>query len=175
MDIRRAGVEDWEVVREVRLRALADAPDAFGSDHEREAAFARSVWLATPTNATLICQAGTTACGMVTIVQDAAYPGLAWLVGMWVAPEARRAGVGQRLIDEGLRAAGALGYTTVRLHVVDGNAAAERLYQRHGFLRTGRSMVRDRDGTTLRRDGAIRPPGRNGYQPWRGTSPSESP
>ena len=35
---------------------------------------------------------------------------------------------------------------TVRLHVTEGNARAERVYDRNGFSRTGTMIVRDHDG-----------------------------
>jgi hypothetical protein len=35
---------DWKELREVRLRALADAPGAFASTLEREAAYPDDVW-----------------------------------------------------------------------------------------------------------------------------------
>ena len=45
MEIRRATVDDWEASRDIRLRALAESPDAFLSTLEREAAFDDEVWM----------------------------------------------------------------------------------------------------------------------------------
>ena len=39
MEIRQARAADWEALRKLRLRALADAPDAFASTLQKEAAF----------------------------------------------------------------------------------------------------------------------------------------
>jgi hypothetical protein len=39
MEVRQARAADWESLRELRLRALADAPDAFASTLETERSF----------------------------------------------------------------------------------------------------------------------------------------
>ena len=85
-------------------------------------------------------------------------PGLASLVGIGCVRGRRRAGAGRRLSLQPSWRPGGVQVTTVRLHVVDGNAAAERLYQRHSFLRPGarcqgsqtaRPTSRSSDPTTL--------------------------
>ena len=65
---------------------------------------------------------------------------------MWVAPEARRRRVGDALVGRLLAWAEEGEVEVVRLCVTEGNEAAERLYSRHGFLRSGCDVVRDRDG-----------------------------
>lgn len=39
--IRRLAESDWELLRDIRLRALADAPEAFGATLEQAANFAK--------------------------------------------------------------------------------------------------------------------------------------
>jgi ribosomal protein S18 acetylase RimI-like enzyme len=151
MQVRRVGVGDVETVRALRLHALLDAPEAFGSTYEREVAFPRSVWaerLSTPGNATLICEADGDSCGMVTVVRDDKDSQLAWLVGMWIVPTARGTGGADLLVTAALRWAEQDCLTTVRLHITDGNDHAERLYRRHGFNPTGRSVAGSREGVT---------------------------
>jgi len=87
MQVRQARVEDSEIVRGVRLRALLDALDAFSSSYEREARFPGSVWvdrLATSANVTLACEDDDAdAQGMITVVRDPSDVRVGWIVGMW--------------------------------------------------------------------------------------------
>lgn len=149
MEIRRVGVGDWVVVRDLRLQALSDAPEAFGSSYEREAAFGDDVWtdrLGNAANATLLCETEREKCGMVTLVRDEDEQLRGRLVGMWVAPPFRRSGAADLLVRSVLRIAHDLGMSNVRLHVAEGNVRAERLYARHGFSRTGETLAGERPG-----------------------------
>ena len=44
VQIRRVAPDEWQAFKSVRLAALAESPAAFGSTHEREAAFDDEVW-----------------------------------------------------------------------------------------------------------------------------------
>jgi ribosomal-protein-alanine N-acetyltransferase len=65
------------------------------------------------------------------------FPDVAWVQTMAVATAQQRAGVGSRLLEELLAEAGRRRRREVGLEVRAGNASALRLYERHGFLRTG--------------------------------------
>jgi hypothetical protein len=43
-EVRRLTPEDWEIFRDVRLMALADAPEAFASSLEREQNYDEARW-----------------------------------------------------------------------------------------------------------------------------------
>jgi ribosomal protein S18 acetylase RimI-like enzyme len=60
---------------------------------------------------------------------------------MWVDPAARGTGAADALVSALLSWSESQGIGTVRLHVVEGNARAERLYLRHGFRRTGATVT----------------------------------
>jgi ribosomal protein S18 acetylase RimI-like enzyme len=55
---------------------------------------------------------------------------------MWVHPRWRGRGIGDLLVSEALTWAQENGHPRVDLWVAEGNVAAERLYQRHGFRLT---------------------------------------
>ena len=61
-------------------------------------------------------------------------PGEMRLDGLTVAPERRGRGIGSALIGAVLERAAVQGYRAVRLDVEEGNARAQALYARHGFV-----------------------------------------
>jgi ribosomal protein S18 acetylase RimI-like enzyme len=64
-------------------------------------------------------------------------PGVVELISMWVSPTARGRGVGDRLIQEVENWSRQGQAKVLRLSVMRGNKAAERLYRRCGFVGTG--------------------------------------
>ncbi|MFJ1704774.1 GNAT family N-acetyltransferase [Kitasatospora sp. NPDC088346] len=134
--VRRLAAEEWTGYREVRLAALADAPEAFGSTLAREQAFTEDVWRTRlSARNTLVAERDGRTVGLAGIV--AAGPGRAELVSMWVHPAARGLGVGDQLVRAAVERAAELDLPEVLLWVTETNAPAERLYTRHGFGRTG--------------------------------------
>lgn len=149
MKIRRLTPEDSDLLRSLRLRALADAPTAFGSTYEREEAFTDEVWrhrLRADGHPHVVCEGPDgAAMGLAAGVRDSTDATVGHLMAMWVAPEARGSGAADLLIDRVVEWARDAGMATVKLHVTEGNARAERAYERNGFSRTGATLVRDRD------------------------------
>lgn len=141
MEVRQTGAADWEVLRELRLRALADAPDAFASTLEKEAAFLEEVWRqraegGAGSGSFIACEDGG-GIGMARIFAEADTPGRMHLVGMWVDPRHRRRGVAKALVEQAVRWAEERRAREVILWVVDRNLPARRLYERAGFRPTG--------------------------------------
>ena len=139
-EIERLGTESWERYRAVRLRALADAPDAFWMTSAEEEAFEDERWQERLASAATFVVVDVSA--DVGVVTGAAYEGregVAGLFGMWVAPGARGTGVADLLVDEVVAWARSAGFERLVLDVADENAVAIRLYERKGFLPTGRT------------------------------------
>jgi GNAT superfamily N-acetyltransferase len=141
MEVRQARAADWEALRELRLRALADAPDAFASTLQQEEAFPEQVWRQRAEGGAgsvnfIACEDGA-GIGMAAIFAEAGTPGRTHLVGMWVHPQHRRRGVAQALVEQAVRWAEERRAREVVLWVVDHNIAARKLYERVGFQPTG--------------------------------------
>jgi GNAT superfamily N-acetyltransferase len=141
MEVRQARAADWEALRELRLRALADSPDAFASTLQKEAAFPEQVWRQRAEGGTgsvnFIAWEDGAGIGMAAIFAVADDPGRMHLVGMWVHPQHRRRGVARALVERAVRWAEERRAREVILWVVDHNIAARRLYERVGFRPTG--------------------------------------
>ena len=135
---RRIRPDDGELLRRVRLAALADAPSAFAGTHAAEAANPEARWaeLAAqrstgPEHATFFAVDGEAVVGLVG--GHRVDPATVELVSMWTEPTARGRGVGAVLVEAVVEWADG---STVELWVTRGNDAAQRLYERCGFQLT---------------------------------------
>lgn len=143
MALRSALPGDWERLRDVRLAALRDAPDAFASTLEATEGLPQWRWEGWATGEDWGAE-------LVTFVEepaaDAPFAGLATgaifpddratanLFAMWVAPSARGTGVGRALVDAVVGWARERGAAHVILRISEGNLAAQRLYESAGFV-----------------------------------------
>lgn len=156
MQIRPAGVEEWERVRDLRLRALAEAPDAFGeqlanagsadADHWRRYV---EGWPDSSDHAVLVAADDDGWWGMAVADRRRGSPDRADLYGMWVDPARRGEGIGARLVEAVVDWARDRGVATMQLGVTETNPAAMALYRRAGFALTGASEPL-REGSSLR-------------------------
>jgi ribosomal protein S18 acetylase RimI-like enzyme len=126
--VRRLGPDDWEDFREIRLRSLADSPDAFGSTLERELAFTEQEWrqrLGVPVY--VVDDPRPVAVGGV--FDNAGKPHV-W--GMWTEPSHRGRGHARAILDALIPAG-----TPAQLDVNVSNGGARTAYERYGFVGTG--------------------------------------
>ena len=72
-------------------------------------------------------------------------------LGLMVAANARRQGVGTALLEQAVAWAHATGVRKLELHVFPHNEPAIRLYERFGFVREGYRKEHYRRGSELRR------------------------
>jgi GNAT superfamily N-acetyltransferase len=149
IEVRALAPDQWSLIREVRLRSLADAPGAFTSSYEREAAFDEATWRSRAVS----CQ--------WFVAFDADQPiGIAggmdgWsidssereLVGMWVAPDRRGQGVAALLLGAVVGWARSQGATDLTLGVRQGNEGARAAYLKMGLELAGKTVVASGDPT----------------------------
>jgi ribosomal protein S18 acetylase RimI-like enzyme len=145
--IRRAESGDEPLLRKIRLEALSEAPEAFGSTLDRERARTLVDWQKwLSPSATFVLETTTGPEGIAAGVPDSTDPAVVHLMAMWVHPALRGSGAASALVQAVLAWAEEQGARLVRLSVIDGNHRARRLYERHGFQDTGHIALRPRDG-----------------------------
>jgi ribosomal protein S18 acetylase RimI-like enzyme len=142
--VRRIGPDEGDRLRDIRLRALRDAPGAFASSFEAESVRPRgawedaaAAWSAGTGAATFVAELGREWVGLTGAFRAADCTEMVELVSMWVAPGFRRRGVARSLIDRVVVWARATGANAVGLGAADGNDAAIAAYERAGFALTG--------------------------------------
>ena len=147
--VRPLGIDDWDAWWHLRLQALAEHPDAFGSDLNETLAAGEQA--ARNRFAPMFNDARNQIFGAFT--GEDALVGVAGIAGndrrktrhrmdiwgVYVAPEARGAGVGERLIAACIDHARHVdGILQLHLTVASHNQVAIRLYERLRFTRYGR-------------------------------------
>jgi len=154
--IRTLFPADWPLYRDLRLAALAESPEAFGSTLAEEAARPDDAWsarLAAPALGDyrharpFVAELDGTPVGLAWVKLDTPDAAAASLYQVWVAPQARGQGVGAALLDAAIAWARARRATALHLGVTAGDGAAARLYLRAGFVDVGAPELRP--GTDL--------------------------
>jgi ribosomal protein S18 acetylase RimI-like enzyme len=163
--LRRLEPTEVEPLRELRLRALRQNPEAFAETYEE----ARdrplqdwASWAADESRVIVVAIDGERWVGMVACRR--LEPDSSWLTALWVDPAVRGKGLGARLIEAAAEWATEQGAAAVELSVTTNNPAAATLYTRAGFAETGRRRPLPGDPSRtevfLRRVSPARPPGR---------------
>jgi GNAT superfamily N-acetyltransferase len=152
--IKSFDVAQWREYRDIRLRALQDAPDAFGSTFEAARMLTDTQWHERMTAISAEFDLPLAA------IADGQYAGMAWarieqkeptvthLFQMWVAPEFRGHGIGSGILQKSIDWARTRGTNVITLGVTIGNSPARRLYEGHNFLPSG-ELEPLRPGATL--------------------------
>lgn len=137
--VREITADDWELMRDVRLAALAEAPHAFGSTYAREADFTEERWRdrISERSVTFFAHEETADAPPAGLAGVYVEDGTAELVSMWVRPSARGLGVGEALVEAAAAWAKTRDFRSLFLWVTESNAPAVRLYERLGFTPTG--------------------------------------
>ena len=142
--VRRFAANEWRVYRALRLHALRDAPDAFGSTLAREEAFPDDEWVqrlergaGSPMDFPLIAEDDSQPIGLAWVRIDPHDGQVAELYQVWVDPVYRGRGVGRLVIDSALDWARSSGVRQMVLSVALGPSSAFEFYRRLGFVEVG--------------------------------------
>jgi GNAT superfamily N-acetyltransferase len=146
VSIRNTCVDDADELRRIRLDALKDEPDAFGSTYAEAMNLSAEQWrhMTTDWNYFLAFD-GSRAVGMASGGLYPPRPTMRWLYGMYVAPEWRGTGVAQRLVNVVASWARREGVDFLGLHVTESVDRARRFYERVGFVADGEREPMRRD------------------------------
>jgi GNAT superfamily N-acetyltransferase len=144
LSIRPFRSAEWRTYRELRLRALADSPDAFGSTLAAEVGRTDADWahrvrrgIDPERSLPVIAEFGDTPIGLAWGRIDDFNPDVANVYQMWVAPSHRRLGAGELLLETIIDWARTRRVRRVVLSVTLGDTSAYRLYMRAGFAPIG--------------------------------------
>lgn len=135
--VRRLQPDDWQVLRDIRLIALADSPSAFASTLAREEAFTEADWKRRITNGCSVVATDSADGLPVGLAGCYLHDGVPELIAMWVHPDSRGTGAADALVEAVADWAREQDAARLRLWVVEGNDRAERVYRRLGFAHTG--------------------------------------
>lgn len=154
--IRPLAPHEWATWRAIRLRALADSPDAFGSTLAEEEARPAQAWAdrlaaaaVSGQDCPLVAESAGAPCGLVWAKVDGADSSVVNIFQMWVAPESRGRGLAAALLRAAVAWARSKNASAVHLGVTCGNSSAVRLYMREGFVNVGTPQPRRQDSPLL--------------------------
>ena len=139
MPVRRLTGADAAIFREIRLQGLRDRPDAFASSWEEEEPYGLS-WFRDRLETSYVagCDIDGALVGVAGLARNdrikTKHRGMLW--GMYVAPQARRIGVGEEILQNIIDVARG-GLEDLTLTVSAHNEGAIRLYRRLGFVEFG--------------------------------------
>jgi len=138
--VRGFEAHEWVAYRDLRLAALAESPDAFGSTLSRESQLSDAEWasrLASGVNSALnfpaVAEFDNKPIGLSWGRIEESEPALAHLYQVWVHPDYRGLGAGKMLLEAVVGWAAGRQANYLELGVTCGDTAAMRLYTRAGF------------------------------------------
>lgn len=142
--IRELIHDELALFRALRLQALEEAPEAFDQTYAVEKTKPTEYWqelleaLTPPSkNIMLIAQKEQEDVGVVYGFNKGSGKGS--FGGMWVAKKHRNQGVASQLVEAVLQWAKGSEINTMNIWNVEGNQAAQKLYEKYGFQATGLS------------------------------------
>ena len=138
--VARIRADQWRILKDVRLRALEDAPYAFGTTLSEGEQRTNRDWQDMARDhanlsdrAYFMAYVGDNPCGMAGCYRRAS--NVVMLTAMWVAPEFREKNIGEQIVCAVIEWAREGGATTLEAWVSENNPA-RFFYQKIGFEET---------------------------------------
>jgi GNAT superfamily N-acetyltransferase len=138
VEIRPYVASDWPQVWAI-VRDVVAEQETFAYDPAMNQSQARSIWVVTAPGRTVVAESAGLLLGTANMYANRPGPGSHIASGSFmVSRSARGSGVGTALVEDALAWAVARGFAGMQFNaVVEGNIAAERLYERLGFVIVG--------------------------------------
>ncbi len=156
LEIKPLLPHEWPILKQVRLRALADAPEAFSTTLAQAQDYTDTDWQERarrfahpPPAAARIAYLSNTPCGMMTCYpaspQTPLAAPIAELTAVWVDPAARGQGAGEALAASIVTWAVTQNIRTLQAWVMEDNPRALAFYKKVGFAETSQRLLEPTD------------------------------
>lgn len=144
--VRRVNERDWERLRTIRLEALADTPEAFGSTLDDAKEYPSDRWRTMAAQwCYFLAEDGDAVIGMISGGLNDQHPDTHWMYGLYVTPSRRGTGVASQLVDAVKEWALGEGASELYLQCTSTIARARAFYEKAGFETTGEHSAMTRD------------------------------
>jgi GNAT superfamily N-acetyltransferase len=147
--VRRCELADAEALRAIRLEALRDTPEAYGTTYDDVKSWSHDQWEQAAAGQTYFLAESDAGPGRVVGLaaggRNGEHPGTHWMYAMYVTPSARGSGVAMKLVDAVSSWARAEGAHELYLHVTTSVERARAFYEKAGFHPNGATRAMHRD------------------------------
>ncbi|NQV50864.1 MAG: GNAT family N-acetyltransferase [Candidatus Marinimicrobia bacterium] len=140
LSVRRIRSGEADLFKKLRLQALKESPDAFGSSYEETEQRSAESWVNQVESsaqgsdrATVIAFQDDLPAGLAALYRMDNTPHMGELLQVWVSPEVRGQGVAGALIDNLFDWASRNNFKTIVAGIISGNEQAVHFYEKHGF------------------------------------------
>ena len=143
--IRRIKKEECDVYKEVRLRALKEAPYAFSTTYDSAMQRSDDMWkqqvFGAATGADqaifIVLSEEKITIGLAALYRSSTDQKSGEMAQVWISPEYRRRGIGKELLDKVIHWGKENGIADFEARIMEGNEQAIAFYKKNNFTETG--------------------------------------
>ncbi len=144
ISVRRIRSGEAGLFKKLRLQALQDSPEAFGSSYEETAQRSAESWVDQvdasaqgSDRATFIAFQDNLPVGLAALYRMDAEPTMGELLQVWVSPELRGQGIAVMLVNSVFEWAAEMNFQVIVAGIMSGNDHAIKFYEDYGFQGAG--------------------------------------